>query len=126
VKDGLAALHRRLFSCPEAGRKEPDEEEKLLNCLKRRHRGQRNAVKSPALEARFHISGKEVRDIVNALRRAGQPICSDENGYYYAAPPQELAATIRQLSGRIAGIAAARDGLVGAYLRFAGGGDGDQ
>lgn len=102
------------------------DEKKLLNCLKLRHRGQRNAVKSPVLEARFHISGKKVRDTVNTLRRSGYPVCSDENGYYYAETTLEIAATVNQLSGRIAGIEAARNGLIGAYLRFAWGGDGDQ
>lgn len=101
-------------------------EEKLLNCLKRRHCGRRNAIKSAVLEARFLITGRTLRELVNELRCRGRPICSDESGYYYAETTGELAATIRRLSGRIAGIAAARDGLIGAYPRFARGGGGDQ
>jgi hypothetical protein len=102
------------------------EGDKLSECLKRRHRGRRNAVKSALLEAGFHISGKELRDTVNALRRAGQPICSDENGYCYAETVQEIIATIRHLNRRIAGIEAARNGLIRACLRLMRGGDGDQ
>ena len=111
---------------PGNGRKEPDVEGKeLLGCLKRRHCGKRKAVKSSVLEARFNVSGKELRDAVNALRRAQHPICSDEDGYYYAQSSQEIAATIQQLHNRIAGIAAAHDGLYIAYLRFVQGGGGD-
>ncbi len=112
---------------PGNGRKEPDvEEEKLLECLKRRHLGRENAAKSPALEAWFGVTGKQLRDAVNALRRAGHPICSDDSGYYYAATRQELTATIRQLTGRIMGIAAARKGLFTARALFAEGGGGHQ
>jgi hypothetical protein len=66
------------------------------------------------LEARFGISGPALRQIVNRLRGQGVPICSDEKGYYYAASETELRATIRQLSGRIAGIENARNGLLHA------------
>ena len=97
----------------------------LLNCLKRRHRGKSKAVKSHILEARFDITGKELRDIVNALRREAHPICSDESGYYYAETVQEIAATVHQLYSRIAGIAAAHDGLYLAYLRCLRGGGRD-
>ena len=100
------------------------DEKKLLYCLKRRHSGRKKAAKSPVLEARFNITGKELRDMVNSLRRAGYPICSDERGYYYAKTAQELKATINQLSRRIAGIATARDGLLSTYKRYVkGGGD---
>ena len=44
------------------------DEMKLLNCLKQRHRGRMRAAKSPVLEARFGISGRALRDIVNELR----------------------------------------------------------
>jgi transcriptional regulator of NAD metabolism len=104
---------------PGNGRKEPYVDEiKLLSCLKRRHRGQDNAVKSSILEIRFNVSGRIIRDAVNILRCRGCPICSDENGYYYASNKAELAATIRQLNSRIGKIAKARDGLVRAARRY--------
>jgi biotin operon repressor len=99
------------------------DERQLLNCLRRRHKGRRNAVKSAELESRFGVRGKAIRDAVNSLRRAGYAVCSDETGYYYAATAAELKATINQLSGRIEGIAAAREGLVKAYRLM--GGDND-
>ena len=90
----------------------------LLNCLKRRHRGRANAVKSPELEARFGITGGALRALVNDLRRGEHPICSDENGYYYAVNEAELTATIRQLNSRIGKMAMARNGLVRAAARY--------
>lgn len=89
-----------------------------MNCLKHRHFGRANAVKSPALAARFGISERSIRDIVNALRCAGHPICSDEFGYYYAKTEAELAMTIRQLNNRISKMALARNGLVRAMEKY--------
>jgi len=104
---------------PGNGGKEPEVEEiKLLNCLKRRHCGQAKAAKNPVLEARFDISGRVLREIVNKLRCEGQPICSDENGYYYASSETELSATIQQLNNRISNIAKAKNGLVRAMEDF--------
>ena len=91
---------------------------KVQTCLKRKHRGKANAVKSPELEARFGISGPTLREFVNELRRRGCPICSDSSGYYYAETEAELAATIRQLSSRIGKIAMAKSGLVRAMENY--------
>jgi biotin operon repressor len=109
------------FLCLKPGRKERHvDERQLLSCLRCRHKGRRNAVKSTGLEARFDVSGKEIRDAVNALRRAGYPICSDETGYYYAETAAELKESINHLTKRIAGIVAARDGLMIAYREMGG------
>ena len=90
----------------------------MLNCLKRRHFGRANAVKSPVLEARFGISGRVLREAVNELRCNGHPVCSDENGYYYASSEAELLATIRQLNSRISKIAKAKNGLVRTAKKY--------
>lgn len=92
--------------------------EALLLYLQRRCTGQRNAVSSHALEALFRVRGAALRKAVNSLRCEGQPVCSDENGYYYAATEAELTATIRQLSSRISKIAGAKNGLVRAAERY--------
>ncbi|MDL2293791.1 hypothetical protein LJC60_04085 [Ruminococcaceae bacterium OttesenSCG-928-D13] len=86
----------------------------LLHYLKRRCTGQRNAVSSPALEALFRVSGGRLRHSINELRCAGHPICSGDEGYYYAETSAELTATIRQLQSRISKIAGAKNGLVRA------------
>ena len=53
--------------------------EQLAEYLHRYHHGAENTVTSRMLEHAFHISGKELRDLVNALRREGIPIASDQS-----------------------------------------------
>ena len=84
------------------------EKELLLNYLKLKHTGQQNAVSNTALEAIFHIHGRAIRDAVNSLRCDSHPICSGDEGYYYAANSTELTTTIKQLSSRITKIAGAK------------------
>lgn len=88
--------------------------EKFLMYLKRYHTGEGRAVQSNCLENRFNLSGRKIRDIVNTLRCEGNPICSDENGYYYAANKKEVMRSINQLDSRISKIAEAKNGLTNA------------
>ena len=83
----------------------------LAEYLHRYHTGEANAVTSRELELAFQMRGSELRREINALRGDGIPICSFENGYYYAATAEELQRTIRQLRSRIAKIAFAERGL---------------
>ena len=89
----------------------------LCEYLKQYRRGQESAASSKELEAAFHVKGTELRRAVNRLRCSGYPICSDATGYFYAARPSEISATIAQLTGRIAKIAAAKNGLCKSYQR---------
>jgi hypothetical protein len=68
-------------------------------------------VKSKTLEHTFRVTGKELRDLVNALRRDGIPIASDQSGYFYAKTEAEIRMTIRHMKNRISGISAAITGL---------------
>lgn len=86
-------------------------EQQFAEYLYRYHHGAGNAVTSRALEHAFRISGKELRDIVNALRREGIPIASDQSGYFYAKTETEVRLTIRHMKARISGISAAITGL---------------
>lgn len=83
----------------------------LLTHLKQHHYGCGRAVSSGVLEAAFCVTGREIRTAVNTLRSMGEPVCSDENGYYCAANEQELQHSIRQLDSRIRKIAKAKNGL---------------
>ena len=74
---------------------------RFLSHLKRNHTGAGRAVQSKGLELRFQMSGRKIRDIVNALRCEGHPICSDDGGYYYGANKHEVLGSIRQLNSRI-------------------------
>ena len=92
--------------------------EEFLAYLKRYHTGEGKAVQSKGLEFRFQMSGRKIRDIVNELRCDGYPICSDENGYYYAANKKEVMRSISQLNSRIEKISEAKNGLVNALPLF--------
>lgn len=92
--------------------------ERFLIHLKRNHTGAGRAVQSKGLEFRFQMSGRKIRDIVNALRCEGHPICSDDGGYYYGANKQEVLGSIRQLNSRIEKIAEAKNGLVDALSLY--------
>ena len=75
------------------------------------HCGEQYAAVSRELEMAFGIKGAELRALINALRRDGVPICSNEKGYFYAETDAELLQTIRHMSSRIAGISGAIRGL---------------
>jgi biotin operon repressor len=101
------------------GRKgEPMQKEQLAEHLRQYHHGAENAVISRELECTFHVSGKELRDQVNALRREGVPIASDQNGYFYAKTEAEVRLTIRHMRNRISGISAAITGLRRSLAAF--------
>ena len=87
----------------------------LCEYLKEYRRGQESAASSRELEAAFQVKGVELRRAVNRLRCSGYPICSSATGYFYAARPSEISATIAQLTGRISKIAAAKNGLLKSY-----------
>lgn len=55
---------------------------RLQKILEREHQGKDNAIVSRALEERLGCKGTMIREMVNELRSAGVPICSDRNGYY--------------------------------------------
>jgi len=90
-------------------------DETLCLYLRKYHKGQKNAVSSRELESAFYVTGRNLRRAINRLRCNGHPICSNENGYFYAAQPSEISATIAQLTGRISKIAAAKNGLLKSY-----------
>lgn len=94
------------------------DKEQLTEYLHRYHHGMENAVTSRTLEGIFHVSGKELRDVVNALRREGIPIASDQSGYFYAKTEREVRMTIRHMRNRISGISAAIAGLRRSLAAF--------
>lgn len=93
-------------------------EHDFLIFMKQYHTGKEKAVSSAYLQSRFCISSRTVRKLVNQLRNDGNPICSDDNGYYYAAHRKELLASIRQMTSRIREIAKVKRGLVKALEHF--------
>ena len=93
-------------------------EHDFLVYIKEHHRGKEKAVSSAYLQSRFSISSRTVRKLVNQLRNDGNPICSDENGYYYATDQKELFNSIHQMTSRIKEITKVKNGLVKALKHF--------
>ena len=52
-----------------------------------------------------------VREVVNALRREGYPICANKDGYWLSNNPAEVLETIHSLEHRMVGIAEAAEGM---------------
>ena len=94
------------------------EKETIAEYLKRYHLGEQSAVTSRELEIAFDVRGKDLRNIINALRRGGVPISSSGSGYFYAATAQEVRATIAHMTHRISNISKAIRGLNRALEEF--------
>ncbi|MFT9055947.1 MAG: hypothetical protein ABF449_04875 [Ethanoligenens sp.] len=86
-------------------------DDNVLTFLKEYHMGFGNEITSRELERALHIKGSTLRDIVNNLRCNGHPVCSNQNGYFYASTVMDVQKTISQLSHRIKKMGKARDGL---------------
>lgn len=93
-------------------------EHDFLIYIKEYHQGKEKAVSSAYLQSRFSISSRTVRKIVNQLRNDGNPICSDENGYYYATDKDEVLNSVYKMTSRIKEIAKAKNGLVKSLRNF--------
>ena len=91
-------------------------EEKILSYLKQNHTGREKAVCSKDLERLFSMSGRTLRAKVNHLRQGGKPVCSSQNGYYYAGCQEDINQTIRWLNDLVTGVSNARTGLMFATL----------
>ena len=82
-------------------------DEQLLAYLKGSCSGRKNRVGGTELERTLHVSGTDLRKLVNQLRRKTHPIASDRSGYFYATTAGEVYDTIRQLKRMAAGLEAA-------------------
>lgn len=86
----------------------------LSDILYEFHRGEENAV--TARQLRIHgFNPRELRHTVHDLRVKGYPICSGQNGYYYASNRREINSTMNFISSYIKNMKEAYAGLVKAY-----------
>lgn len=93
-------------------------EEQLTAYLKGAYKGRQSTIKSVELERVLHMSGTDLRKLVNKLRRKSVPICSGRDGYFYAKNAGDILRTIRKLKIMIKGLQAAVDGLIAALDKF--------
>lgn len=89
-----------------------DKKTAIRDYLKEYHTGRDNAIFSRELEKIFSLDGRNIRRNISKLRRAGWPICSDQNGYYYASNQHEINATICRLNMLVTMISNSRTGLL--------------
>ncbi len=89
----------------------------ICEYLKKNHIGKDNAVHSRELQHLFCIQGSTLRRYVSLLRQAGYPICSDQNGYYYAENQKEINDTVLRLNTLVTGISNSRTGMLYASVR---------
>lgn len=69
--------------------------------LKNHHKGKANAIHSQDLQRLFSIDGRNLGRKISSLRQDGVPICSDEDGYYYADNQKEINKTVCRLNGMV-------------------------
>jgi len=93
-------------------------EEMLYKYLMNGHRGRDNAVHSKAIEKDLGLSNRSVRTYISSLRKAGEPICSSEKGYWIASSPQEINGTVKRLGVFSREVDNARTGLAYATIQM--------
>lgn len=94
--------------------------DQLQEYLKKHCVGKKRVVSAGTLALALNMHEKELRKLVNRLRREGVPIASGREGYYYASNAGEVYATIRSLRKMAAGLDAAICGLETALEQFVG------
>ncbi len=94
-----------------------DKKAAICEYLCRFHTGRERAIYSHKLQSFFDIDGRSLRRKIALLRREGVPICSDENGYYYAGTKQEIMDTVNRLDEMLSKVSGTRNGLLQSSLR---------
>ena len=85
--------------------------EELTEYLKNKHTGDDSCISGRLLGAMFNIPTAELRKVINEARREGIPICACDKGYFYSELPSDILKTVNSLTGRIAKMQEAINGL---------------
>ena len=85
--------------------------EVLAEYLKDNHIGIENRINGKKLAVMFDLHDKDIRRLVNEARSEGVPICSCDKGYFYSELPSDILKTVNSLTGRIAKMQTAINGL---------------
>lgn len=89
----------------------------ICEYLRKNHSGKKNAVHSRELQRLFSVQGSTLRRNISLLRQAGYPICSDQNGYYYAENQKDINDTVLRLNSLVTGISNSRTGMLYASVK---------
>lgn len=83
----------------------------IAEFLKAKHCGADKAIKAADLHSCFVLTPRQIRHIVNELRLSGVPICSGNEGYYYAANEEEVEKTQRLMRSQANSMLAAAENM---------------
>lgn len=72
-------------------------------------------IKARMLDAGISVHNSEVCAMVNHLRRAGHPIASTGDGYFWAQTREELDSTVQHMQERIASMRDAVNGMLRSF-----------
>ncbi len=90
----------------------------LVEYLEEFAKGEQNAITSKRLKSMGFGTGVQIRGFVNSLRVHGYPICSSNNGYFYAQSKDDIQQTINNLRSRMDSIREAYFGLMDANQKW--------
>lgn len=95
-----------------------EELQEFFKFLKESHTGKANAITSKSMSQ--WGKSPDIRAKIHALRVAGFPICSTNQGYYVAENSEDLKETLTFLRGYLTNIQRAYDGLLDTHyeMRF--------
>ncbi|MCL4473529.1 MAG: hypothetical protein M1455_06270 [Actinobacteria bacterium] len=89
-----------------------DPPSRILSRLQISHKGQKHAIKAPALAADLGISDREVREIIHDLRVTGEPICSGAHGFYWPVSREDAGPCIAWIASRFQQMRASYEGYM--------------
>lgn len=97
----------------------PSTEEKiqqLKEYLQKKHTGRKNVITNGELAGIFGIDGRVIQKYVKRLRSRGIPICSCNEGYFYAVDQRDINDTVAFLNEKVTGTSNSRTSLLYAVI----------
>ena len=73
----------------------------ITEYLKEYHTTEGEAIKSRDLRTLFNLTDRQLRNVINGLRRDAEPICSSSYGYWYSKDPEDLEKTLHKMEAQI-------------------------
>ena len=84
--------------------KENNNTNEIVNYLKKNCLSRAKAISGGDLSRMFGCNKRELRNKINFLRCQGNPICSGNEGYWYAGSKEDIADTIEYLTAWMKGM----------------------
>ena len=72
----------------------------ITDYLSKYHTDETSALKNRDLRTLFNLTERQVRRVVNELRRDGVPICSSSEGYWYSSDRADIVKTLNRMEAQ--------------------------